>query len=515
MDPAVGIQRCEAGQLGAEPPDESIGAGKPEKGDSFAGKTGCSKLHRAFHPATAGADPLVLLDGTDERPVHFVGIAGAGMRALAELFVRRGVSVSGCDNNIEAASDLAEKGIRLVGKHDAAHADSARAIVISSAIKRDMPELVRARELGVPVIRRAEALGEAVAGKELVGVAGTHGKTTTTVMTTEALTSAGLQPTGIVGGRVAAWNGNLSAGGDNVFVVEADEYDRSFLALKPTVALVTNIEADHLDIYADLADIRGAFAQFVAPARFIILCADDDTANNLPTPSTAEVIRYATDSDDARLVARNIRPSAAGTHFDVLYDGKAFCTVGLPIPGMHNVRNALAAIGAGIALGADPEKMCEGLAGYSGVERRFQRVGEFAGITIVDDYAHHPSEISATLQAARATFPGRRVIAVFQPHLFSRTRDFAVEFAGALAAADKIFLLDLYPAREQAIPGVTSALIANEMRRIGHAPHWEGPRSEAILGLKESVMEGDVVITIGAGDVTRTAYELAKDLGVS
>lgn len=457
----------------------------------------------------------MLLDTTDKRPVHFVGIAGAGMRALAELFVRRGVAVTGCDNNIDSAADLAGKGIQLLGKHDGSHAESARAIVVSSAIKKEMPELVRARELGVPVVRRAEALGEAVAGKEVVGVAGTHGKTTTTVMTTEALAAAGLAPTGIVGGRVAAWNGNLSDGGDGVFVVEADEYDRSFLALKPTVALVTNIEADHLDIYADLADIRGAFAQFVSPAHFIVLCADDKSANSLPTPSTAEVIRYGTESHDARLIGHSIRPSSAGTRFDVSYDGKAFCSVELPVPGIHNVRNALAAIGAGIALGADPTKVCEGLAGYSGVERRFQRIGEFGGITIVDDYAHHPSEISATLQAARATFPDRRIVAVFQPHLFSRTRDFAAEFASALASADEIFLLDLYPAREQPIPGVTSALIADEMRRIGHAPRWEGARSGATTALLGLAQKNDVIITIGAGDVTHTAYELKRELSGS
>ncbi len=454
----------------------------------------------------------MLLDTSDKRPVHFVGIAGAGMRALAELFVRRGVSVTGCDNNIESARDLTEKGITLQGPHDAAHAEIARAIVISSAIKRDMPELVRARELGIPVVRRAEALGEAVSGKELVGIAGTHGKTTTTVMTTEALTAAGLNPTGIVGGRVASWDGNLSAGGEEVFIVESDEYDRSFLALKPTVAVVTNIEADHLDIYADLDDIRGAFAQFVAPARFIVLCADDKTANSLPTPSTAEVIRYGTESADARLVATNIVPSSDGTRFDVIYDRKPFCSVVLPIPGVHNVRNALAALGAGIALNADPKRLSEGLGRYTGVERRFQRLGDYSGVTIVDDYAHHPSEIAATLQAARATFPGQRIVAAFQPHLYSRTRDFCVEFASALAEADETFLLDLYPAREQPIEGVSSRMISDEMRRLGAPPRWEGPRDGATQALRDIVKEGDVVITIGAGDVTRTAYELKEGL---
>lgn len=454
----------------------------------------------------------MLLDSRDKRPVHFVGIGGAGMRALAELFTRRGTLVTGCDNNVDGASDLAEKGIVLLGPHDESHAEGARAVVVSSAINRDMPELRRARELGIPVIRRAEALAEAVSGKELVGVAGTHGKTTTTVMTTVALAAAGLNPTGIVGGRVASWNGNLSAGGDEVFVVESDEYDRSFLALRPTVAVVTNIEADHLDIYADLDDIRSAFAQFVAPARFVVLCADDRTANSLPTPNTAEVIRYGTGSRDARLIATNITPSSDGTRFDVLYDGKRFSSVVLPTPGLHNVRNALAAIGAGIALGADPEKLSAGLGGYTGVERRFQRLGESRGIAIVDDYAHHPSEISATLQAARATFPGRRIVAAFQPHLYSRTRDFCVEFASALCGADEVFLLDLYPAREQPIAGVSSRLISDEMRKAGLAPRWEGARDLAAKAIRDEVREGDVVITIGAGDVTKLAYELQQGL---
>src|SRR5687768_12501170 len=245
--------------------------------------------------------PLIAPD--DRRPVHFVGIAGAGMSALAELFVRRGVVVTGCDSNPGSADDLRRIGIDVIAGHDPAHVDGARALVITSAMRRDHPELMRAGELGIPVVRRAEALGEAVAGGRLVGIAGTHGKTTTTVMTTEALAAAGLAPTGVVGGRVGAWGGNLRHGGDSLFVVEADEYDRSFLALSPTVAVVTNVEADHLDIYTDLEDIRATFAQFVRGARTIVLCADDAGANTLSTPSDAEIIRYGLTSRDARLRA--------------------------------------------------------------------------------------------------------------------------------------------------------------------------------------------------------------------
>jgi UDP-N-acetylmuramate--alanine ligase len=246
------------------------------------------------------------------------------MSALAELFVRRGAVVTGCDNNpSSAAEDLRALGVQISVGHDPAHVAGARALVVTSAMPKDHPELVRARELGVPVIRRAEALGEAVSGGELVGVAGTHGKTTTTVLTTMALTAAGLAPTGVVGGRVAAWNGNLRFGADRVFVVEADEYDRSFLALAPTVAVVTNLEADHLDIYRDLDDIRETFAAYVRGARTIVLCADDPGASTLPVLNTAEVIRYGiassgVESPDARLRATNVVFADGGSSFTVV-----------------------------------------------------------------------------------------------------------------------------------------------------------------------------------------------------
>ena len=389
---------------------------------------------------------MPLIDAADSRPVHFMGIAGAGMSALAELCARRGATVTGCDQNADAAGDLARLGITSVVGHAAAHVDGHRALVVSSAIPKDHPEIARARALGIPVIRRAEALAEATAGGRLVGVAGTHGKSTTTVMTTEALKAAGIDATGVVGARVAAWNGNLSAGGDAVFVVEADEYDRSFLALSPDVAVVTNIEADHLDIYRDLDDIKGAFAQYVRGARWVVLCADDANANALPTPASAEVVRYGIEHPDARLVARNLIASAGGSRFDVVYDNKLLGAVTLAVPGHHNVRNALAALAVGLGTwNAKVEAMAAGLATFVGAERRFQRIGEARGVTVIDDYAHHPTEIRATLQAARAAFPSRRIVAAFQPHLFSRTRDFAEAFGSALAAADATWLADIYP----------------------------------------------------------------------
>jgi UDP-N-acetylmuramate--alanine ligase len=451
---------------------------------------------------------MPLLDDADRRPIHFIGIAGAGMSGLAELCRRRGATVTGCDSHAVTGDDLERLGIPIALGHDAAHVDGARAVVVSSAVRRDLPEVRHAEALGLPVIRRAEALAEAVAGGALVGIAGTHGKTTTTVMTTEALVAAGRSPTGVAGGRVGSWHGNLRFGGDRLFVVEADEYDRSFLALAPTVAVVTNIEADHLDIYRDLDDIRGAFATFVRPAQWVVLCADDAGANTLPTPSSCEVIRYGITSPDARLAARNVRALGSGSTFDVVYDGAVLGPATLRVPGAHNVRNALAALAAGIACGLPLDALAPGLAAFTGVERRFQRIGEVAGVTVIDDYAHHPTEIRATLEAARSAFPGRRVLVAFQPHLFSRTRDFADAFGEALAAADGIWLTEIYPAREQPIAGVSSDLIAAAAARAGRRPSWQGPRSALAAALAGAVAAGDVVLTVGAGDITTTAPEL-------
>jgi UDP-N-acetylmuramate--alanine ligase len=455
---------------------------------------------------------MALLDNSDRRPVHFIGIAGAGMSALAELFVRRGVAVTGCDASAEGAPDLRRLGVPVQVGHDPLHLEGARAVVVSSAIPKTHPELVRAREAGLPVIRRAEALGEAVNDGELIAIAGTHGKTTTTVMTTDALSAAGLAPTGLAGGRVGAWDGNLRHGSATRFVVEADEYDRSFLALRPTVGVVTNVEADHLDIYAGLADIRRAFEQFLAPARAIALCDDDPGARALRLPSGAEVMRYGIHSRDARLLALDVRMEGNGSLFEVELDDEMLGEVELRVPGAHNVLNALAAIAAGLLVGTTLERMRPGLEMFTGVERRFQRLGVARGVAVVDDYAHHPTEIRATLDAARAAYPGRRVVAAFQPHLFTRTRDFATDFGRALARADVVYLTEIYPAREAPIPGVTAELIADAIRTSGGGGSiaWRGERTALADALAAGVHDGDVVLTLGAGDITRTGPELLR-----
>ncbi|MEO7038697.1 MAG: UDP-N-acetylmuramate--L-alanine ligase [Candidatus Elarobacter sp.] len=451
---------------------------------------------------------MTLFDASDPRPVHFVGIAGAGMSALAELLARRGISVTGCDTSPGTNDALDALGIAVAPRHDPAHVAGAQSVVATSAMPRDHAELARARELGIPVIRRAEALAGAVELGKTICIAGTHGKTTTTVMTTEALAAAGLNPTGIVGGRVAAWGGNLSAGGDELFVVEADEYDRSFLALSPTVATITNVEADHLDIYKDLDDIRNAFAQFASRARAVVLCADDAGAASIALTASAEIVRYGIASPDARVVARDLRSEGGGSVFTAALDGSDDTEIRLRVPGRHNVLNALAALSSGHALGVPFAKMAPGLAAFGGVERRFQRLGEARGVSVIDDYAHHPTEIRATLAAARAAYPGRRLIAAFQPHLYSRTRDFAGDFGDALANADNIYLTEIYGAREKPIGSVSAALIEKAARDAGRAVTWRGDRGALASALAAGTEPGDVVITLGAGDITRTGPEL-------
>lgn len=459
----------------------------------------------------------ILLDTADPRPVHFVGIAGAGMSALAELLARRGVSIQGTDANPTGAPDLAKYGI-TVSPHDDRLVAGARALVYSSAIPATHPEMQAARAAGIPLVRRAEALADAVSGGTLIGVAGTHGKTTTTVMTTEALASAARNPTGVVGGRVGMWGGNLRLGSDT-YVVEADEYDRSFLALHPEVAIVLNVEADHLDIYRDLDDIMRAFEMYLSPARTVVRCADDAGAMALRVASSRDVIDYTATlpgtapsphTAGARLVADGLVLDADGSRFTVRFDGVAQGEVQLAVPGMHNVRNALAAIGAGLALGATVADMAPGLAAFRGVERRFQRLGSERGVEVVDDYAHHPTEVQATIAAARHAFPGRRLVLVFQPHLYSRTRDLQAEFAAALSGTDVLLLCDIYGAREKPEPEVTSALIGD--RITNGVLRWSGPRADAAAVAHGMVQEGDVVLTMGAGDITRTGPELLERL---
>lgn len=385
--------------------------------------------------------------------------------------------------------------------------------MVTAAVPRDHPELERARALGVPVVRRADALGELVAagGASVVAVAGTHGKTTTTVMVTEALSAAGRNPTGLAGGRVAAWGGNARFGGDDLFVVEADEYDKAFLSLKPTVAVVNNVEADHLECYGTVEALEEAFADFAGRAERVIVGADDAGADRVALNVTAPVWRMGL-GPTADIRIRAVRLEPGGSRATVSLPGGHSVELQLAVPGMHNVRNAAAALGVLQALGADVQAGAQALTGFHGVGRRFERLGEARGVTVVDDYAHHPTEVAATLAAARQAFPGRRVIAVFQPHLYSRTALHGEALGLALAAADMVVVAPIYGAREQPLAGVTHHLVVRGATRAGAATVAVRDRGGLTSHVARAVREGDVVFTLGAGDITRVGPELLEML---
>ncbi len=452
---------------------------------------------------------------TLEGRIHFMGIGGAGMCALAELMIREGGSVSGCDLKMgESVKHLQSLGAEIFTGHDAAHVKGLAALVCTAAVPNDHPELVAAHEQGVPVLKRAEALGAVVNTGRVVAIAGTHGKTSTTAMTVRLLDEGGQDPTGFVGGSVAAWGGNLRRGGD-LYVVEADEYDRSFHTLEPDVAVVTNLEADHLDIYGDLAGVREAFEIFLSalrPGGRVVICADDAGASALLASVGDAGYTYGT-SAGSQLRAVDVSSEGTGTNCRVIEQGNDLGDAWLPMPGLHNLRNALAAAAVARHLGVSWTAIRAGWASFQGVGRRFQILGEGAGVTVVDDYAHHPTEVAATLSAARDAFPGRRLIVAFQPHLYTRTRDFADQFGDTLSAADEVWITEIFPAREAPITGVDSELIA----RVVEARGTPIRRHADVTGLAEAmssqVAAGDVVVTMGAGSIEQVAPALLSRLG--
>jgi UDP-N-acetylmuramate--alanine ligase len=445
------------------------------------------------------------------RPIHFMGIAGAGMSALALVAQRRGVSVTGSDIEPSNAADVIEAGIEVFTGHEPAHIENVRAVVHTSAVDANHPVLEAAAAAGIPVIRRAEALWLLVQGGVVVGVGGTHGKTTTTAMITEALAAAGRNPTGIVGGRVEAWGGNARVGSDELFVVEADEYDKSFLALSPTVAVVNNVEAEHLECYGSLTALEDAFAEFAGRADRVLVGGDDPGAVRIGERMDDRVWRVGTDPDaDVRLADVVQHPDATHARL-ILPDGREVSLV-LRVPGMHNLRNAAMAMGVVAALEADPERAAAALSTFPGVGRRFQVLGARRGVTVVDDYAHHATEVAATIVAARQRFPDARLIAAFQPHLFSRTQRQSEELGKALAAADSVVVTDIYAAREAPIPEVSGRLVVEAARRAGAAVTWVEDRNDLAGYLAGIVEPGDVVFTLGAGDITEVAGELLHRL---
>ena len=465
---------------------------------------------RADSPVVPAAEFLA-----GRRRLHLMGIGGAGMSGLAEWLIDRGHEVSGCDARASAATRRLERlGARVSPGHDPAHLTDADALVVSSAIGLDEAERIAAQERGLPVIRRAELLGAVMASARGIAIAGTHGKSTTTTMTGSVLEAGGHDPTVIVGGRIRGRDGNVRIGAGAWLVAEADEFDRSFLALAPEIAVVTNVEADHLDIYGTEEAVRAAFADFarrVSPQGLLVRGMDDPGARALSPPEGVDMLGFGLDAD-AEVRAVEIKSGPGGIAFDLRLGTLPAERIRLAMPGIHNVRNALAAAAVAWRLEVPPERIRAGLEAVRGVERRFEVLYADPDLMIVDDYAHHPSEIAATLTAAREGWVGRRVVAVFQPHLYSRTRDFAAEFGAALAAAGLVFVTDVYAAREEPIPGVSGRLVADAARRAGAAvrylPDETAAGADPAEVVEAALEPGDLVVTLGAGDIDEVARRL-------
>jgi UDP-N-acetylmuramate--alanine ligase len=441
--------------------------------------------------------------------VHLMGVGGAGMSGIARLLLARGLSVSGCDAKDSPVLDpLRSLGIHVDVGHDPAHVDGADTVVVSSAIRVTNPELLAARERGRLVLLRGAALASLMADRHGLAVAGTHGKTTTTSMLTVAIQAAGRDPSYAIGGDLDLPGSNAHHGSGEFFVAEADESDRSFLLLSPRGAIVTNVEVDHLDNYGEPAAVHRAFAEFVErvePGGQLLLGADDPGSRALLAVGRDRGLRVSTFglAADADLRIADLALHQAGSTFDLVVAGERLGQVSLRVPAPFNAVNAAGALGLGLAVGLPFDDLVRGLAGFAGARRRFELKGTEAGVRVYDDYAHHPTEVATgALAAARGVVGEGRVIAVFQPHLFTRTRAFAAEFGRALAAADLVVVMDVYPAREDPIPGVTGEIVAAAVPLPPDRVRFE-PDAAAVPDLVAGLARpGDVVVTIGAGDVT-------------
>jgi UDP-N-acetylmuramate--alanine ligase len=444
---------------------------------------------------------------------HLVGVGGAGMSGIARILVDRGFPVSGSDaRDSPVLAGLADRGVRTAVGHDAANlellAGGPTAVVVSTAVRPDNPEVLGARSAGIPVVRRADALAALMTGRRSVCVAGTHGKTSTTSMLTVALQHAGLDPSFAIGGELTGSGLGAHHGTGDVFVAEADESDGSFLSFSPHGAVITNLEPDHLDHHGTAAAYTAVFDQFVdriEPGGFLVVCADDPGTGALADRVTLRrIVRYGRSATaSVRLAGDTVR----------LADGREV-VLRLTVPGDHMLLNAVAALAAGVELGVDPGLLAAGLAGYTGVRRRFELRGTAGGIAVYDDYAHHPTEVAAQLTAARAVVGSGRLVVVFQPHLYSRTATFAAEFGAALALADLAVVLDVYGAREDPQPGVTGELVAAAVPDPATVLyHPDRPSAAAFVA--GVLRAGDLVITMGAGDVTAIGPQLLARLGES
>jgi UDP-N-acetylmuramate--alanine ligase len=450
------------------------------------------------------------------RRIHFVGIGGIGMSGLAEVLLNLGFSVSGSDLNQTVVTErLSCLGAKVSDRHAVENLGDAEVVVVSSAVPLVNPEIVEAAHRKIPVIPRAEMLAELMRLKFCIAVAGSHGKTTVTSMVAVILSQCGLDPTAVIGGRLDVFGSSARLGKSELMVVEADESDRSFLYLLPTVAVVTNIDREHLDHYGDLGDIQESFVSFMNKVPFygaVIACTDPPwrgTMRAVLPRLRKRVVTYGIQSG-ADVTVRNLQLGPVGSSFDVVADGKCMGSFKVNIPGRHNVQNALASIAVGRELDLDQKQIQQGLEFFRGADRRFQIRAEVGGVTIVDDYGHHPTEIMATLDAARLR-GARRIRAVFQPHRYTRTKFMMDEFAQCFNACDRVYVLDIYAAGEPPIPGITSQRLVERMNELGFTrARYASSEANVVGEILADLRPGDLLLTIGAGNVWKIAEVLAK-----
>ncbi|MBK8725048.1 MAG: UDP-N-acetylmuramate--L-alanine ligase [Holophagaceae bacterium] len=438
--------------------------------------------------------------------IHFVGIGGSGMSGIAEVLVNLGYQVSGSDLKEGPVTErLKAMGAAIRVGHDASCIEGAQAVVISSAVKADNPEVLAAHAAKIPVIPRGEMLSELMRMKQGVAVAGSHGKTTTTSMIAQVLSAAGLDPTIVIGGKLNILGSNAKLGKGELLVAEADESDGSFLLLNPTLAVITNIDREHLDHYKDLDEICDAFQAFANKVPFygaVFLCMDDANASNVRPRINRRVVTYGT-NPQVEIRAREIRQQEFRTNFHVTAGEADLGEFSLGVPGHHMVLNALAAIGVALELNVPVEAIREHLAAFTGADRRFTKKGEKDGVLVVDDYGHHPTEIAATLKAARKGFPARRIVAAFQPHRYTRTQALMEEFGRAFFEADLVVLTEIYAASETPLEGVDGAALAETLRAHGQRDvRFVAEVEELPRELKALTLPGDLLITFGAGSIT-------------
>ncbi len=444
--------------------------------------------------------------------IHFVGIGGIGMSGIAEVLLNLGYKISGSDLKSSAVTErLASLGAQMFDGHAAANIKGADVIVTSSAISIDNPEVAEARRLHIPVIQRAEMLAELMRLKYGIAVAGMHGKTTPTSMVASVLAAGGLDPTVVVGGRVDAMGSNARLGKSQYLVAEADESDRSFLKLSPIISVITNIDREHMDCYRDMHDVRRTFLEFMERVPFygiIVGCNDDPTLRRLLPRSHRRVTTYGTSRGSDFLIRMGDKPVSPGdagpySHFTVTFKNKDLGAFTLHVPGVHNVLNATAAIAVGMALDIPPDQIRAALDSFRGVDRRFQLKGKASGVSIIDDYGHHPTEIRATLAAARQC-GFSRVHVIFQPHRYTRTRDLMDEFTTAFTDADSLVILDIYAASEKPIEGITAEFLANRITGESNRPAIYAPSvPQAISAVAAAAQPGDMILTLGAGSVSQ------------